>query len=135
MQSIKPSIHSIVANKDKLLITISVITVAVLSIPVIFPHLNHPSMIYHIVLHIVSLVVAVFLTTISAVAYKRSASSRILFMFFAFLALTVVELIYLFNATGDIGEVALPFIHIELPHIILLVMLTLFGIGVLKVNK
>lgn len=135
MQSIKPSIQSILVNKAKLLIAISIGAVAVLSIPVILPHLNHPSMIYHIVLHIVSLVVAVFLTAISAVAYRRSSSSRILFMFFAFLALTAVELIYLFNATEDIGEVALPFVHIELPHIIMLVMLALFGIGVLKVNK
>ena len=135
MQSIKPSIQSIVANKAKLLITISIGAVAILSIPVILPHLNHPSMIYHIVLHIVSLVVAVFLTAISAVAYRRSASSRILFMFFAFFSLAIVELIYLFDATGDIGEVALPLVHIELPHIILLAMLTLFGMGVLKVNK
>jgi FtsH-binding integral membrane protein len=135
MQSIKPSIQSILANKAKLLIATSIGAVAVLSIPAILPHLNHPSMIYHIVLHIVSLVVAVFLTAISAVAYRRSGSSRILFMFFAFLALTAVELIYLFNATEDIGEVALPFVHIELPHIIMLVTLALFGIGVLKVNK
>ena len=135
MQSIKPSIQNMVASKAKLLIAISVIAVAVLSIPVIVPHLNHPSMIYHIVLHIVSLVVAVFLTTISAIAYRRSGSSRVLFMFFGFLALTAVELIYLFNATDDIGEVALPFVQIELPHIILLVMLTLFGVGVVRVNK
>jgi FtsH-binding integral membrane protein len=135
MQSIKPSIQNMVASKAKLLIAISVIAVAVLSIPVIVPHLNHPSMIYHIVLHIVSLVVAVFLTIISAVAYRRSGSSRVLFMFFGFLALTAVELIYLLNATDDIGEVALPFVQIELPHIILLVMLTLFGVGVVKVNK
>jgi FtsH-binding integral membrane protein len=135
MQSIKPSIQNMVASKAKLLIVISVIAVAVLSIPVIVPHLNHPSMIYHIVLHIVSLVVAVFLTIISAVAYRRSGSSRVLFMFFGFLALTAVELIYLFNATDDIREIALPFVQIELPHIILLVMLTLFGVGVVKVNK
>jgi hypothetical protein len=135
MQSIKPSIQSLVASKAKLLIAISVIAVAVLSIPVILPHLNHPSMIYHIVLHIASLIVAVFLTVISAVAYRRSRSSRILFMFFGFLALIIVELIYLFNATEDIEEVALPFVHIELPHVILLIMLTLFGVGVIRVNK
>ena len=135
MQSIKPSIQSLVASKAKLLIAISVIAVAVLSIPVILPHLNHPSMIYHIVLHIASLIVAVFLTVISAVAYRRSGSSRILFMFFGFLALIIVELIYLFNATEDIEEVALPLVHIELPHVILLIMLTLFGVGVIRVNK
>ncbi|MGA7543685.1 MAG: hypothetical protein WBW34_11550 [Nitrososphaeraceae archaeon] len=103
--------------------------------PVILPHINHPSMIYHIALHIVSLIVAVFLTAISAAAYRRSGSARVLFMFFGFLSLTIIELIYLFYATEDIEEVSIPFIDIELPHIILLVMLTLFGVGVIKVNK
>jgi FtsH-binding integral membrane protein len=135
MQSIRPSIQNMIANKVKLLIAISIIAIAVLSIPVILPHIEHPSMIYHIILHIVSLVVAVFLTTISAVAYRRSGSSRVLFMFFGFLTLTAVELIFLFSATNDIGEIAIPFIQIELPHIILLVMLTLFGVGVIKANN
>lgn len=135
MQPITPSIQRIVASKPRLLTAISATLIAVLCIPVILPHINHPSMIYHIVLHIVSLIVAVFLTAISATAYRRSGSTRILFMFFGFLALAIVELIYLFNATEDIGEVAIPFIDIELPHIILLVMLTLFGVGVIKVNK
>jgi hypothetical protein len=135
MQRITPSIHRIITSKPRLLVAVSVTVVAILSIPVILPHLNHPSMIYHIVLHLISLIVAVFLTAISAVAYRRSGSTKILFMFFGFLALTIVELIYLFNATEDIEEVAIPFIDIELPHIILLAMLTLFGLGVLKVNK
>jgi hypothetical protein len=135
MQSIKPSIQDMIVNKAKLLIAISVIAVAVLSIPVILPHLEHPSMIYHIILHIGSLVVSVFLATVSAVAYRRSGSSRVLFMFFGFLALTVAELIYLFSATNDIGEIAIPFVQIELPHVILLAMLTLFGVGVIKANK
>ena len=135
MQSLRPSIQSITASKTKLLIAISIIAIAFLLIPVIVPHIHHPSMIYHIILHIVGVIVAVFLTIISAEAYRRSHSSRVLFMFFAFLSLAIVEFIYLFNATGDVGEVALPFVQIELPHIILLIMLTLFGVGVIKVNK
>jgi FtsH-binding integral membrane protein len=135
MQSIRPSIQSIVASKTKLFIAISLIATTFLLIPVILPHTQHPFMIYHIVLHIVGVIVAVFLTIIAAEAYRRSRSSRILFMFFGFLSLATVEFIYLFNATGDVGEVALPFVYIELPHIILLVMLTLFGIGVSRVNK
>ncbi|HZB16640.1 MAG TPA: hypothetical protein VE445_05675 [Nitrososphaeraceae archaeon] len=135
MQSIRPSIQSITTSKTKLLIAISIIAIAFLLIPVIVPHIHHPSMIYHIILHIVGVIVAVFLTIISAEAYRRSHNSRVLFMFFAFLSLAIVEFIYLFNATGDVGEVALPFVQIELPHIILLIMLTLFGVGVIKVNK
>jgi hypothetical protein len=135
MQPITPSIQKIITSKSKLLIAISSIIIAVLCMPVILPHINHPSMIYHIALHIVSLIVAVFLTAISAAAYRRSGSARVLFMFFGFLSLTIIELIYLFYATEDIEEVSIPFIDIEIPHIILLVMLTLFGVGVIKVNK
>lgn len=127
--------HRIVASKPKLLIVISAIVVAVLCLPVILPHLNHPTMIYHIVIHVISFIVSVFLGAISVAAYRRTRSTRILFMFFGFLSLSVVELIFLFDATGDVGEIALPLIHIELPHIILLAMVALFGIGVLKVNK
>jgi hypothetical protein len=42
---------------------------------------------------------------------------------------------YLFYATVNIEAVIIPIVDIELSHIILLVMLTLFGIGVLKVNR
>jgi hypothetical protein len=135
MQSILPSIQSIAASKTKLLVAISLIAAATLSVPVILPHIHHPSMIYHIVLHIVGIIVAMFLTIISAEAYRRSHSSKILFMFFGFLSLVIVEFIYLFNATGDVGEVALPFVHIELPHIVLLIMLTFFGVGVIRVDR
>ncbi len=135
MQPLTPSMHRIVASKPKLLIIISAIVVAVLCLPVILPHLNHPTMIYHIVIHVISFIVSVFLGAISAAAYRRTRSTRILFMFLGFLSLSVVELIFLFDATGDVGEIALPLIHIELPHIILLAMVALFGIGVLKVNK
>jgi hypothetical protein len=135
MQPLMPSIHRIVTSKPKLLIAISIIVIAILSLPVILPHLDHPSMIYHIVVHIISFIVSIFLAAISAIAYKRSDSNRILFMFFGFFSLTIVELIYLFDATGDMEELALPLVHIELPHIILLAMLALFGVGILKVNK
>src|SRR5918992_1760277 len=132
MQYKKPFVQSIVSSEPKLLIAISTAVVVLLSIPVILPHINHPSMIYHIILHIVSLIIAIFLTAISTLAYKRSESIRIFFITLGFFSLTVVELMYLFHATEDIEEVALPLVHIELPHINLLAMLTLFRIGILK---
>ena len=129
------SLQKIVDNKSNLLVAISIAVIAVLCIPVILPHISHPSMIYHILLHVTSLIVAVFLTIIAALAYKRSGSTRVLFMFLGFLLLTIVELIYLFNSTGDLRIMAIPLVQIELSHIILLVMLTLFGIGVIKVDR
>ena len=128
-------LRSIIDSKPRLLIVVSAIIIIMLSIPVILPHINHPSMIYHIILHIASLIVAIFLTSISFLAYNRTGSTRIFFMTLGFLSLVIVELMYLFNATEDIRDIALPLVHIELPHIILLAMLTLFGIGILKVSK
>ena len=132
MQSIKPSIQSIVASKPKLLIAISAIVMALLSLPAILPHINHPSMIYHIILHIVSLVIAIFLTAISALAYKRSGSTRILFMTFGFITLVVTAYVYLLNSTEDLDIIFIPGINIEISHIIMLVMVTFFGISFIK---
>ena len=134
MQSKKASIHDVLTSKPKLLIVVSALVLAILSMPVIIPHINHPSMIYHIILHIISLTIAIFLTIVSTVAYKKTKSTRIFFMTLGFFSLIIAEFLYLFNATENIEEIALPLVHIELPHVILLTMLTLFSIGILKVN-
>jgi hypothetical protein len=42
---------------------------------------------------------------------------------------------YLFLATASLEDVIIPIVDVELSHIILFVMLTLLGLGVLKVNK
>lgn len=122
-------------SKPKLLILVTVLVIAILSIPVILPHIMHPSMIFHIFLHIISLIIALFLSIVSILSYKRSNSTRILFMTFGFFALAVIEILYLFHATANLEDVIIPIVDAELSHVILLVMLTLFGIGVLKVNK
>ena len=124
-----------IGSKPKLLTIVTVLVIAILSIPVILPHIMHPSMIFHIFLHIISLIIALFLSIVSILSYKRSNSTRILFMTFGFFALAVIEILYLFHATANLEDVIIPIVDAELSHVILLVMLTLFGIGVLKVNK
>ena len=56
------------------------------------------------------------------------------FMALGFVTLAIVEGIMLLSSTGNIENVILPSMNIELPHIVLLVMLTLFGLGLLKAN-
>lgn len=56
-------------------------------------------------------------------------------MSIGFLTLVVLEALFLFYATRSIREMLFPVVNIELPHVILFVMLTLFGIGILKVNS
>jgi len=103
--------------------------------PLIIPHVTHPTMIYHIVLHIASLTIAVFLSIVSVLAYRRNSGARLLFMTLGFMALSTVEFLYLLDATAIVSIFDFSTLGIELPHVILLVMLAMFGLGVLKVNK
>jgi hypothetical protein len=118
-------------------ILLGLITALVIGIvaPLIMPHVTHPSMIYHIMLHIASLTIAVFISIVSVLAYRRSAGARLLFMMLGFMALATVEFLYLLDATGMVNVFDISTLGIELPHVILLAMLAMFGLGVLKVNK
>ena len=104
--------------------------------PLVIPHVAHPSMIYHILLHMAGLTIAIFLSIVSVLAHSRNATTRMLLMAVGFMTLALVEFFYLLQAGGiGIGQVVIPAVNIELSHIILLVMVSLFGLGVLKVNK
>jgi hypothetical protein len=119
-------------------ILLGLITALVIGVvaPLIMPHITHPSMIYHIILHIASLTVAIFLGVVSILAYARtSSSSRLLFMTLGFIALAGVEFLYLLDATWPGSVFNISALGIELPHVILLVMLALFSLGVLRVSK
>jgi len=127
--------HDLASSSSKLLAIIAVALIAILAIPVIIPHINHTGVIYHISLHVGSVIIAVFLTVVSVIAYRRNRSGRLLFMMGGFAVLACVEFLYLFYASVNIEALIIPIVDIDLSHIILLVMLTLFGIGVLKVNR
>jgi hypothetical protein len=118
-------------------IMLGLITAIVIGIaaPIIMPHIAHPQMIYHIILHIASLTIAVFLSIVSVLAYKRATGARLLFMALGFIALAAVEFMYLLDSTGVVSMFDVSTLGIELPHVILLAMLAMFGLGVLKVNK
>jgi hypothetical protein len=128
-------VESLLVSKPKLFAIVSLIVISLLSVPVILPHIKHPYMIYHILMHIVSVIIAVFLSIVSFLAYNRNGSIRLLCMSGGFCLLAIIEFLYLFHSTANIEDVIIPIVDVELSHIILLVMLTLFGIGVLKVNK
>ena len=53
-------------------------------------------------------------------------------MALGFVTLAIVEAIMLLTSTGNLTNIILPSVNIELPHIVLLVMITLFGLGILK---
>jgi hypothetical protein len=122
-------------SKPVLLGLITALVVGVVA-PLVIPHVAHPSMIYHILLHMAGLTIAIFLSIVSVLAYSRNATTRMLLMAVGFMSLALVEFFYLLQAGGIvIGQLIIPAVNIELSHIILLIMVSLFGLGVLKVNK
>jgi hypothetical protein len=122
-------------SKPILLGLITALVVGVIA-PLVIPHVAHPSMIYHILLHMAGLTIAIFLSTVSFLAYSRNTTTRMLLMAVGFMTLALVEFFYLLQAGGIvIGQVIIPAVNIELSHILLLIMVSLFGLGVLKVNK
>jgi hypothetical protein len=119
-------------------ILLGLITALVLGVvaPLVIPHAAHPSMIFHIILHMAGLTIAIFLSIVSFLAYSRNTTTRMLLMAVGFMTLALVEFFYLLQAGGiTVVQVIIQTINIELSHIILLAMVSLFGLGVLKVNK
>jgi len=135
MQTIRLQFHNITSSKPKLLATITALIIAIMAIPVILPHITDKSTIYHIFLHIASVIIAIFLGVVSILAYMRNRRSRLLFMTFAFFSLSVIEAMYLFDVSSKTGDIVIPGVDIEISHVIFLVTLALFSIGIFRVSK
>jgi hypothetical protein len=122
------------ASKPLLFGLVAAVVVGIVA-PLTLPHVTHTSMIYHIILHMVAVAIAAFLSIVSLTAYSRAGGARTLLMTIGFIALGVAELFYLLQAAAIPLPFYVPAINIEASHIITLVMLMMFGLGVLKVNK
>jgi hypothetical protein len=122
-------------SKPKLFLIISVLTIAVLLPSAILPYINHPVFVYRISLHVASIILSVFLIVVSILTYRRTGSIKILYTSIAFLSLLVVESIFLLQIIDSSSRIMIPMAYRELPHILLLAMLALFGLGVLRVEK
>ena len=49
--------------------------------------------------------------------------------------LLAIEFLYLLQSTDILGDFRIPYIEIEIPHMMLLFMLVLFAAGVIKVER
>lgn len=135
MQTVRLHLYNIISSRPKLLAIITLVITAIIAVPVILPHITDTSTIYHILLHLASLIIAIFLGVASMLAYLRNRSFRLLFMMFAFVSLSIIEAIYLFDVSSNIEDIVIPGVDIEVSHVIFLVTLTLFGLGVFCVSK
>lgn len=135
MQSVRLHLSNITSSRQKLFAIITVVITTIIAVPVILPHITDTSTIYHILLHVASIIIAIFLGVVSILAYLRNGSSRLLFMMFAFVSLSIIEAIYLFDVSSNKEDIVIPGADIEVSHVIFLVTLTLFGIGIFRVSK
>jgi hypothetical protein len=123
------------SNKTNLFCFLSIAFVSIIVYPIIIPHLSHPSMIYHIAIHIISFDMALFLTCISILSYNRTKSKRILLTSSSFGVLVIIELVYLLQSSNILGQFPIPYIGGEISHVLLLFMMALFAMGIIKVEK
>src|SRR5215469_14006062 len=95
MQAVRLDLSKITSSRPRLLGIITVVIIAIMAVPVILTHVTDISTIYHILLHLASIIIAIFLGVVSILAYLRNRSSRLLFMMFAFVSLSIIEAMYL----------------------------------------
>ncbi|MDN5847940.1 MAG: hypothetical protein L0H53_16900 [Candidatus Nitrosocosmicus sp.] len=122
-------------NKRNLFLVSSIIFAVAILYPIILPHIHHPSMIYHIIIHIIIFEASLFLTLVSIYSYKKTKNKKVLFTSLSFGFLLVTAFLYLLETSNILGEFHIPYIEAELPHILLMFMLILFAIGVLRVES
>ncbi|HXT84442.1 MAG TPA: hypothetical protein VN704_08970 [Verrucomicrobiae bacterium] len=128
-------IQTVLSSKTNLFLVLSIIFTSIIFYPLIIPHLSHPSMIFHISIHILSLNMALFLTVISALSFRKTKRKKVLLTSLSFGILLIVEFLYLLQSSNILGDYHIPFIDVEIPHILLLFMLALFAVGVIKVER
>jgi len=119
-------------NKSTLLVLITSVVISLSVVPFILPHLFHQHIIYHILMHLGSLILSQFLVVVSILAYLKSRTIRILFMALGFVTLVFAEYVYFLNTTEYIHPMFISQVNIELSHLILLIMVIFFGISFLK---
>ena len=128
-------IQNFLNNKTHLFLVLSILFTSSIFYPLIVPHLYHPSMIFHISIHILSLNLALFLTVISILSFKKTKSKKVFLTSLSFSVLLAIEFLYLLQSTDILGDYRIPYIEIEIPHMMLLFMLVLFAAGVIRVER
>ena len=119
-------------NRPKLFAITIFTIIGVLAIPVILPHIFHKFQVFHILLHLSGVSIASFLTIVSALAYTRIRTRRLLFTLVAFALFAVSEVFSVIDAawqyTYYLGSVSAD----EVGHILALCTLGMFALSVFR---
>ncbi|MCH9659006.1 hypothetical protein K0U27_10045 [archaeon] len=118
-------------NKGKfriLLLISGVIIVA--SVPLFLPHFLHGHG-FHTGIHIAGIILGSFLSVVGAITYLEYKSTRLLLVFFAFLAVTAAEIVSALNMVFLFWP-SYSTVDSIITHLLILMMLTFFSIGIFR---
>ncbi len=118
-----------VIGKGRLLGIITLLTVSGLAGVVLISSTMPMPMMIHSLLHMGGLIIALFLASMAIVSYRRIKNPRLLLVMSAFLLFAGVETFYVANAGA---WAIIPGSTIEIPHIMAILTLVLFAMGVVK---
>ena len=119
-------------NRPRLFAIVIFAVIGILAIPVILPHIFHKFQVFHILLHLSGVSIASFLSIVSALAYTRIRTRRLLFTTMAFSLFAVSEVFSVIDAawqyTYYLGSVSAD----EVGHIFALFTLGMFALSVFR---
>lgn len=107
-----------------------VITSIIISIPIISNHFLHPEHYFHIAVHEAGFVLAIFLFTMTIIAYNKTKIRRMLFAAGAFLTLSITQLGYMIEKINTPENMKIESVAEEHFDIGILIMTALFAFGI-----
>ena len=124
--------ENIIEKKSTLFSIVVTSMIAILTIPIIIPHMLHGYHLAHIFLHIGGITLAVFIATLAISAYFRLRTKRLLLSAIAFSTFIGAESVLLVDSTWpnifDIGLMPLN----EIGHLLTFITLGLLALGVFR---
>jgi len=124
--------NPLLENRSKLFTLTIFAVIGILAIPVISPHIFHKFQVFHILLHLSGIGLAAFLSIVSAIAYARVKTRRLLFTMLAFSIFAASETLSLVNAAWQYTYYLGVFSAEEIGHFLSLCTLGMFAISVFR---
>lgn len=124
--------QDLIESKSTLFSLIIFSIIGILAIPILIPHMLHQFQVFHILLHLGGISIAVFLSIIAALAYSKVKTRRLLFTTIAFSIFVASESFSLVDAawqyTYYLGNLSAS----EVGHILMLSTLGMFALSVFR---
>ena len=87
--------YTIKQKTNSYFLIIIIVTSTLISIPVISNHFFHPEHYFHVAIHEVGFILAIFLVGITIISYRETKLPRMLFSSAAFLTLAITQIGYM----------------------------------------